>query len=205
MQKILIFPYSPTGIEALDCLDENWLCLGFVSDDPNVIGTKKFGLEIYSRDAFKTFPEAKVLAVHGSSSSFQTRQQVLSSLNLPSLRFATIIHPKAAIGRNVVLGINVLIMAGVVITSNAVISDNVIILPNSVIHHDSVIGAFTLIAANVTIPGNVQIGESCYLGASASFKNGITIGNKTLVGLGANVTKSFGDRLVVVGNPAKVL
>jgi len=204
MQKILIFPYSGTGTEALDCLDENWLCLGFVSDDPNVIGTRKFGMEIYSRDAFTKFPEAKVLAVHGSASSFQNRQQVLSSLNLPAFRFATIIHPNAAIGRNAIVGINVLIMAGVVITSNAVVSDNVIILPNSVIHHDSVIGAFTLIAANVTIPGNVQIGESCYIGASSSIKNGVTIGNKTLVGVGANVTKSFGDGLVVVGNPAKV-
>jgi sugar O-acyltransferase (sialic acid O-acetyltransferase NeuD family) len=204
MENILIFPYSGTGIEALDCLDEKWLCLGFVSDDPNIIGTRKYGIQIYGRDAFTKFPEAKVLAVHGSASSFRNRQQVLSSLNLPAFRFATVIHPNAAIGRNAVIGINVLIMAGVVITSNAIVSDNVVILPNSVIHHDSVVGEFSLIASNVTIPGNVQIGKCCYIGASSSIKNGITIGNNTLVGMGTNVTKSFGDGLVVVGNPAKV-
>lgn len=204
MEKILIFPFSGTGIEALDCLDEKWLCLGFVSDDPHVIGTRKYGMEIYDRTAFTKFPTAKVLAVHGSASSFRTRQQVLSSLKLPAFRFATIIHPNAAIGKNAVIGINVLIMAGVVITSNAIVRDNVIILPNSVIHHDSVIGAFSLIAANVTITGNVQIGDSCYIGASSSIKNGVTVGNNTLVGIGANVTRSFGDGLVVFGNPAKV-
>ena len=203
MKDLLIFPYSGTAMEALDCLGDQWSCIGFISDDSTLIGQKKSGIEIFGREAFKKFYSANIIAVHGSPDSFLQRKEILHSLNIEKERLGTIIHPDASVSKNAIIGKNVLIMAGVIVTANAVIGDHVIVLPNSVIHHDSIIGDYTLIGANSTIAGNVQIGMNSYIGAACSIKNGITLGEKTLVGMGANVIHSFGDQQKLVGNPAK--
>jgi len=204
MKDLLIFPYSGTGIEALDCLGEEWNCIGFISDDKSSVGSSYCGVEIFDRKAFEKFPDAKVLAIHGSPLSFKMRPGIIAELNLDDTRYAKIIHPKASIGKKVTLGNNILIMAGVVITANASIGNHVVILPNTVIHHDTVVNDFTLIAANCTLAGSVIIATNCYIGASSSIKNSVSISEKTLVGMGANVVTSFmGHELVLIGNPAK--
>lgn len=203
MQELLLFPYSGTAIEALDCLGDEWQCIGFVSDDSTVIGKEYFNIKVYGREAFHRFPNVKVLAVHGSPNSYLQRETILNTLPVALGRFATVIHKKACVSPLARVGYNVLIMAGVVVTANAVIGNHVIILPNSVVHHDSSVGDFTLIGANTTIAGNVSIGSNCYIGASGSIKNGITLGNQVLVGMGANVVRSYGNNNIVIGNPAK--
>jgi sugar O-acyltransferase (sialic acid O-acetyltransferase NeuD family) len=191
MQDLLIFPYSGTAIEALDCLGEKW--------------KTALGIKIYNRKALQNFPAAKILAVHGSPSSYTKRERIFSSLGVNHERLATVTHPKASVSANAFIGLNVLIMAGVVVTAGASIGNHVIVLPNSVIHHDSVIGEYSLIAANVTVAGHVIIGKNCYLGAACAIKNGISIGNQCLVGMGANVIRSFPEKSKLVGNPAKNL
>ncbi|GAE64700.1 acetyltransferase [Chryseobacterium indologenes] len=202
-EEILIFPYSGTGIEALDCLSDDQCCIGFISDDISIIGTEQYGITIYSREAFQKFPGAKILAVNGSPVSFKKRKQIIDSLELEINRFTTLIHPKAIIGNNVKVGSNVLIMAGVVATANAEIGNHICILPNTVIHHDSRVGDYTLVAANNTICGDVVIGENCYLGASSTIRNGVCIGDQVLLGAGSNVVKNLISGIIVKGNPAK--
>lgn len=202
-EEILIFPYSGTAIEALDCLNEQQRCIGFVSDDINFIGKTFYGVEVYDRTAFVKFSNAKVLAVNGSPTSFLKRKEIIDGLKIDDNRFISIVHPRASISVNASIGFNVLIMAGVVITANAVIGNHICILPNTVIHHDSIINEYTLIAANATICGNVIIGENCYVGAASSIKNGVIIGKKTLIGIGTNVIGNITDSKVVKGNPAK--
>lgn len=51
---------------------------------------------------------------------------------------------------------------------------------------------------------DVIIGEKCWLGFNAVVLPGVVLGNHTIVGAGAVVTKSFPDgHCVIVGNPAK--
>lgn len=159
MQDLLIFPYSGTAIEALDCLGNSWRCKGFISDDESIIGNEFFNTKVFGRSAFTEFPKAKVLMVHGSPASYTKRAAILDSLNIPDDRYATVIHNNASVSSFASIGKNVLIMAGVVITANAVIENHVIILPNSVVHHHSRVGALTLIAANVTIAVMCRLGK----------------------------------------------
>jgi sugar O-acyltransferase (sialic acid O-acetyltransferase NeuD family) len=205
MKQLLIFPYSATALETLDCLGNEWNCVGFISDDDTKIGKHFHNFPVFDRGALIDYPDAKVITVHGSPSSYRNRQAILDSLLLDEDRLATIIHPGAIVSSFASIGRNVLIMAGVVITANAVIKDHVIILPNTVIHHDSEIGEITLIGANVTIAGNVNVGKNCYIGAASSLKNNIVIGEKTLVGIGANVIKSCVAKSKLVGNPSRNL
>lgn len=51
----------------------------------------------------------------------------------------------------------------------------------------------------------VTIGDNCWIGGGAIINPGVTIGNNVVVGSGSVVTKSFGDNVVIAGNPAKVI
>lgn len=51
----------------------------------------------------------------------------------------------------------------------------------------------------------VTIGDNCWIGGHAVINPGVTLGDNVVVASGAVVTKSFGDNVVIGGNPARVL
>ncbi|EGC40156.1 hypothetical protein DICPUDRAFT_52190 [Dictyostelium purpureum] len=51
----------------------------------------------------------------------------------------------------------------------------------------------------------ITLGDNCWLGGGVIIIPGVTLGNNVVVGAGAVVTKSFGDNVVLAGNPAKVI
>ena len=51
----------------------------------------------------------------------------------------------------------------------------------------------------------ITMGDNCWVGGHAVINPGVTLGNNVVVASGAVVTKSFGDNVVIGGNPAKVL
>lgn len=51
----------------------------------------------------------------------------------------------------------------------------------------------------------ITIGHNCWIGGMACINPGITLGSNVVVAAGAVVTKSFGDNVVIGGNPARVI
>ena len=200
---LLIFPCNGNGVEALECLGDSYDLIGFVDDAPEKQGTDAHGYPVLGREALLQYPEARLLAVPGSPSSYKSRRQVIEGLGVSEARFATVIHPSATVSRLAQVGRNVLIMAGVVITSNAVIGDHACILPNTVIHHDVVVSAWSLIGSAVSIAGGTVVGENCYVGSGSSIIHGVRLGERCLVGLGSNVIRDIPAGSKVGGNPAK--
>jgi sugar O-acyltransferase (sialic acid O-acetyltransferase NeuD family) len=202
---LLIFPFNGNAVEAVDCLGKMFRLVGFIDDTPAKRAIGSALAPVLGREALEQYPEALVLAVPGSPTSYPARRQVIDALGLPPARFATVVHSGAHVSPTARLGHNVLVMAGVVVTSNAVVGNHVCLLPNSVIHHDVDIGDYTLVGSNVTIAGGVKIGENCYISSASSFKNGLRIGARTLVGLGSTVTGDLPVDSRVAGNPARAL
>ena len=184
-KALLIFPCGGNGLEALDCIGAHHRLVGFIDDAPERQGKQLFGYPIFGREALARWPDADVLAVPGSPTSFKYVRRVIEGLAIDPVRFANLIHRTAVVSPLAMVGRNILLMAGVVVTSNAVIGSHVCVLPNSVIHHDVQIGDFSLLGSNVTVAGGVTLGENCYIASGTSIMHGVRVGSEALVGLGA--------------------
>lgn len=141
--------------------------------------------------------------------SMQNEKKVfekIESLNIPSSRFATLIHPTAIIPRNFCyIGNGVLMAPYTQLSPDTTIEDNCILLPNSFVGHDSTLRKFAHIATNAVIGGNVMVGRAVHVGSNATIRENVNIGDFSLIGAGTVVLNDVPENSIVVGNPAKLL
>ena len=52
---------------------------------------------------------------------------------------------------------------------------------------------------------SVILKEGCWIGANSTILPGVTIGKNSVVGAGSVVTKCFPERVLIAGNPAKII
>jgi carbonic anhydrase/acetyltransferase-like protein (isoleucine patch superfamily) len=130
---------------------------------------------------------------------------------VPVIPASCYIAPEATIIGSVVLGERVTIMFGAVLRGDdepIVIGDDSNVQDNAVLHTDP--GCPLTIGKGVTIGHQVMlhgctIGDGALIGVAAIVLNSAVIGKDCLVGAGSVVTegKSFPDRTVIFGSPAK--
>ncbi|MCY4333775.1 MAG: DapH/DapD/GlmU-related protein [Litoreibacter sp.] len=85
------------------------------------------------------------------------------------------------------------------ICHGAILDDQVFIAHN--VH----IGERSLVIACAEVSGSVHIGKGCWIGPNSSIMNQASIGDRSLIGLGAVVTKSCPENVVLIGSPARIL
>jgi acetyltransferase EpsM len=130
----------------------------------------------------------------------------ITSLDIPSNRFATLIHPSAIIPKGFCsIGDGVLMSPLTQLSPDTTISNNCILLPNSFVGHDSFLDQFAHVATNGVVGANVRVGKAVHIGSNATIREKISIGDYSLIGAGAVVLKDVPENSIYVGNPAKLL
>ena len=66
------------GIEALDCIDDEYDFLGFIDDNHTTF--KNDDYPVFGRDAINKYDKVSILAVPGNSNNFLKRYKIISSL-----------------------------------------------------------------------------------------------------------------------------
>jgi UDP-3-O-[3-hydroxymyristoyl] glucosamine N-acyltransferase len=110
---------------------------------------------------------------------------------------------------------NVIINQGVHIGNNTcidravlgstVIKENVKIDNLVQIAHGVSIGRNSLIIANAFVGGSTVIGESVWVAPSASILNKLTIGDYSIIGIGATALRNVDPEEVIMGNPGRAI
>jgi sugar O-acyltransferase (sialic acid O-acetyltransferase NeuD family) len=212
MRDIIILGTGGNCLDLVDLIEDAnragaaWRLLGFLDDDPARQGLSYRGLPVLGPlSSAPRHAGASFLNGIGSPSNHTRKLGIIAATGLPADRFATVVHPSAAVSRTANLGRGVALFPGVFVGHGATLGDHVIALPNAIVSHDCEIGAGTCIAGGASVSGGVKVGEACYLGTHCSIAIGAVLGRHALVGMGAVVLKDVAESTVVAGNPARVL
>ena len=109
---------------------------------------------------------------------------------------------KVIIGNHVEVGVCDNISAGG--CGDTVIEDYVKIDALVHIGHEAHLHKSAELPAGTIVGGFADIGENAYIGINSSIRNRISVGSRSVIGMGTNVTRNVEAGETVVGNPARV-
>ena len=143
---------------------------------------------------------ASVVVAIGNNAIRHTKLKALLSADAPVV---SIVHPSAIVSPHSSLGVGSVVFAGAVVNAGADIGAGAIINTNAVIEHDCVLGISCHISPGGVLAGGVRLGERVWVGANASVRQLVSVGDNSVVGMGAVVTRDVAANITVVGNPAR--
>jgi sugar O-acyltransferase (sialic acid O-acetyltransferase NeuD family) len=201
---------AAAAVHAVNEVRPTFRLLGFLDDDPSLVGTSRAGLPILGgvdsvREPGHELADVMVVVCVGNPRDYQARQRIVERLGLPAGRYATVVHPTAAVAPDSQIGPGSVLLAQVVATAAVRIGSHVAVMPQVVLTHDNVIGDFATLASGARLGGSVHIGTGAYVGAGALVREGLTVGRWSQVGMGSLVLADVPDNQVVVGSPARYL
>ena len=85
------------------------------------------------------------------------------------------------------------------------IGNNVVMWSGNHIGHHGSIGDHVFFTSHVVLSGHCEVGDSSFFGVNSTVRDGITIAEGTLVGMGACIIKDTKPWSIYIGNPAKEL
>lgn len=174
---------------------------GFFDDNESLWKSEIFGFPILgpTRGWQNHSMDACVIGIGQNAA----RRRLYGQIEAAGAKFATIIHPRAVIGRGATIGAGSVVFANVVINADTRIGQNCILNTACSVDHDCSVGAHSHVAPGVVVAGDVRIGEECFIGAGAKIIPQIRVGDLAVIGAGAVIIRDVAAATKVVGVPAR--
>lgn len=182
-----------TDVVVIDDAPSSW---GGSLDGAAVIG----GLECVGDRA-----DHQILVCAGRGTSRRALVRRLSALGVAPDRYARVVHPSVDVPDDCTVGRGSIVLAQVALTSRVRLGDHVVVMPNATLTHDDVVDDYATLCAGVTLGGNVHVQSGAYLGMNASVRERITVGEDSVLGMGAALVADLPPRQVWAGVPAAAL
>ncbi len=192
-------------VRAINAQGPGWELAGYVDDDPALAGIEVAGLPVLGPIASVATMDVDLAVCTARPVVGSSRRRIVTRLDLPADRYATLIHPDASLAPSTAIGPGAIIFAGVVTTASVTIGAHVVLMPQVILTHDDVVDDFATLASGVRLGGGVHVQAEAYLGAGALVREQLTIGPAALVGMGAVVLDDVPGAEVWVGAPARRL
>ncbi len=209
-KPIVIFGAGGFGREVLQLIDDinegqpTWHCVGFIVDASYDDKSTIHGLSILGdTEWLVSNPDIHVVVAVGSSSA---RWRITNLIKTKCKnKFATLVHPRAWIGKKVEIGCGSIICAGALITTDIIIGEHVHVNIGSTIGHDTIIYDYVTLNPGVNISGNVVLHKGVEMGTGSIAIPRCKIGEWSTIGAGSVILKSIKDNSVAVGVPSRVI
>ncbi|MCI4084586.1 hypothetical protein MRQ86_30590 [Streptomyces sp. MMS21 TC-5] len=145
-----------------------WRLAGHLDDDPALHGREVDGVPVRGGcDLVHELPAARVVVCVGSPRDYAVRARLVRRLGLPVDRYATVVHPTAAVSASSVLGAGSVLLAHCVLTAAVRVGSHVAVMPQVVLTHDDTVEDFATLASGVRLGGGVRVGRGAYVGGGA--------------------------------------
>ncbi len=178
--------------------------LRFIDDNPTTSSLLNHG--IVSFDEFKAIEGDEHWSVIAIGES-QVRETLTEKCLVHDVKLLNIKASNVIVMEDVQIGDGFILNPFVTLTSDIKIGKSFQANIYSYVAHDCVIGDYVTFAPGVKCNGNVKVCDHAYIGTGAIIKQGkpdkpIVIGEGSVIGAGAVVTKSVPAGMTVFGNPA---
>lgn len=179
---------------------------GHLDDDPALQGCTVDGVPVLGgTERIRKLKDASFVVCVGSPRDYASRARIVRRLGLSEDRYATVVHPTAAVSASSVIGPGTVLLAHTVLTAAVRVGRHVAVMPQTVLTHDDEVGDFATLASGVRLGGTVRVGRGAYLGAGALVREGTAVGPWSLVGMGSVVLDDVPPGEVWAGSPARRL
>jgi sugar O-acyltransferase (sialic acid O-acetyltransferase NeuD family) len=192
------------AVRAIHAVDPTIELVGFLDDNPALHGRSVSGTPVLGPvDAVVDHPDAAVVVCVGRPDAFTARRDVVTRLDLPPERYATVVHPTASIGSTCSVGRGSVVLAQVALTADVVVGQHVAIMPQVVLTHDVRVDHFATLASGVRLGGGVHVGTGAYVASGVCVREGCRVGEWAMIGMGSIVTRDVPEERVWYGSPAR--
>ena len=149
--------------------------------------------------------DRQVLVCAGSGTTRRALVRRLSALGVSPDRYAQVVHPSVDVPDDCTVGRGSIVLAQVALTSRVRLGDHVVVMPNATLTHDDVVDDYATLCAGVTLGGNVHVRSGAYLGMNASVRERTSVGEDSVLGMGAALATDLPPGQVWAGVPAAAL
>lgn len=160
------------------------------------------GFEVLGRPDTEDVARLGVTDAVVAVGSNRARESLVARLGA-SVRWATIIHSAAYVGRDVEIAEGTVICAGAIIQPSCQIGRHGVVNTSASVDHDCRIGDFVHVAPGSRLAGGVIVGDFALLGIGSCVLPGRRIGQAAVLGAGAVAVKDVPAGVVAVGVPAR--
>lgn len=190
-------------ILALNAEARRYELLGFVDDAATGAHEEVHGYPVLGTRAWLAARSPAPLVALGVGVS-AARARVVAGLASLGVRFPTLVHPRASVGRHVRMDEGVIVCDAAAVTTDVTLGAHAHVNVAASVSHDCVLGRFVSLAPGVRLAGNVRLGDGCDVGVAASAIPGVEVGEWSIIGGGAVLTASLPANVTAVGVPARV-
>ncbi len=208
MRSLAIYGAGGFGREVKFLVDdinrahEEWHFIGYF-DDGVAKGTIINGFPVLGGCAELNDWQTELSVVFAIGNPIVKRRVIRSLYNVRVI-FPQLIHPTVVFDKDsVVLGQGCIITAGNIMTVDISFGEHVILNLACTVGHDTKVGDYASFMPGVNISGETVIEDCVYVGTGATIINQVHIGEESIIGAGAVVSKSIPAKCTAVGVPAK--
>ena len=207
--RLVIYGAGGLGREILALLrasdtDGQWDFIGFI-DDGLPPGTRIGNAEVLG-GMDRLISEKEPIAVVMGLADPSIKSSLYEKLSgLPNVRFPVLVHPLAHVDPSATLADGSVVSAYCSISVDAALGICSFFNVGAQIGHDSVLGDFGSVMPHVDISGNVTIGARTLVGVGSKILQGLKIGSDVTVCIGSVVLRNVPDGCTVMGYPARAI
>ena len=205
---LLILGAGAHGGVVRDCVDERrFRFIGYLDDrPPDPLSSARSELLLGKVDdlpaLLRDYPGTMAVIAIGDNMT-RLRMAERAERLVPSLTWATIVHPAASLSARAEIGPGTVVVAGSIINCGSRLGRHILINTGTIIDHDNSMDDFASTGPGVVTGGNVRIGGLSHVGIGASVRHGIRIGRNCVIGGQAYVERDVDDDWVSFGIPAR--
>lgn len=142
------------------------------------------------------------IAIGDNWSRWNLAERILRQF--PGVTFRTLIHPKAFVSPSAEIGPGSAILGRAWVGPESRLGMHVLINTGAIVEHHCKVGDFSSLGPGAIMGGRAALGCRSALGLGSSFLESRSIGDDSVVGAGAVVTRDIPDSVVAHGSPARV-